>query len=356
MGAGTERLLNIALCVLLGALALFVCVRALLPWLMPFLPALAYAAAAERAVAALTRRGLRRETAAGACLLLTLALLSALFWLAADRALRELGELRARLPELLDAVLATAERWKVSLAALTGSVPPAADAWLTRVGESLRETVAALPASLSGRLLSRLPGAAAGAPGKVLFAVTAVIGAYFASASYPALLHGAAKLLPERHLAALRRLRLEVRRTLGRWLRAQALMLLLVFAALTAAFLLLRVEYALLLALFTALVDALPVLGTGTVLLPWALGALLTGAQGRALGLALTWAAVTVLRSSVQPKLLGDQLGLPPLAALAALYVGWKVWGVWGMLTFPLLAVIGKQVADSGVLCRKQVC
>jgi predicted PurR-regulated permease PerM len=65
---------------------------------------------------------------------------------------------------------------------------------------------------------------------------------------------------------------------------------------------------------------------------------------------------VTVLRSSVQPKLLGDQLGLPPLAALAALYVGWKVWGVWGMLTFPLLAVIGKQVADSGVLCRKQVC
>ena len=190
----------------------------------------------------------------------------------------------------------------------------------------------------------------------VLFAVTAVIGAYFASASYPALLHGAAKLLPERHLAALRRLRLEVRRTLGRWLRAQALMLLLVFAALTAAFLLLRVEYALLLALFTALVDALPVLGTGTVLLPWALGALLTGAQGRALGLALTWAAVTVLRSSVQPKLLGDQLGLPPLAALAALYVGWKVWGVWGMLTFPLLAVIGKQVADSGVLCRKQVC
>jgi predicted PurR-regulated permease PerM len=52
---------------------------------------------------------------------------------------------------------------------------------------------------------------------------------------------------------------------------------------------------------------------------------------GGAIGLALTYAAVTVLRSSIQPKLLGDQLGLPPLAALAALYVGWRVWGiVWG--------------------------
>jgi sporulation integral membrane protein YtvI len=352
MDANTATHLNIAVRLLLGGAALYVGARWLLPWLLPFLLALAFAAAAERAVGALCARGMRRETAAGLCLLLTLALLAVLLWLLLDRALGELRELLARLPGILDAVLETVDRWKAGLHGLSDRIPPGASAWLAHSGEALRESLERLPASLSTRLLTLLSGAAAGAPGAVLFAVTAIIGAYFTSASYPALLHTLAGLLPERYVARARLLRRELRRTLGRWLRAQLLLLLLTFAALAAAFLLLRVDYALLLALLTALIDALPILGTGTVLLPWALYAYLTGGQARAIGLALTYAAVTVLRSSIQPKLLGDQLGLPPLAALAALYVGWRGWGVWGMLTFPLLAVIGKQVADSGIFRR----
>ena len=77
---------------------------------------------------------------------------------------------------------------------------------------------------------------------------------------------------------------------------------------LTAAFLLLRLDYALLLALVTAVIDALPVLGTGTVLLPWAAYSFLTGNVPLGAGLAVTYAAVTVLHQSIQAKLLGDQL------------------------------------------------
>ena len=129
-------------------------------------------------------------------------------------------------------------------------------------------------------------------------------------------------------------------------------MSLIICAVLAGAFLLLRLRYALLLALLTAVVDALPVLGVGTVLLPWALYELLTGQVPLALGLAITYAAVTVLRSAIQAKLLGDQLGLHPLASLAAIYAGWTLGGVMGMLLFPILAICVKQALPGLELYR----
>ena len=110
-------------------------------------------------------------------------------------------------------------------------------------------------------------------------------------------------------------------------------------------------EYHLLLALVTALIDALPVLGTGTVLLPWAVWLLLTGNMPLGVGLVLTYAGVTITHQSIQAKLLGDQLGLHPLATLGAIWLGFRVWGVAGMIVFPLLAVCAQQ-ALSGLTLR----
>ena len=349
MNAKTIRLLNIAVWVALIAAALYVSVRWLLPWLLPFVPALLLAAAIEPAVSYLCRRGVKREVAAGICVLGALALLGGLLWLLLDRAAGEVRALIAHFPAVLDSVSATLEAWKTRLLGLGDRLPPGLDLWLEQSLEALREGLERLPARLSERLLSRLSGAAAGAPGTLLFAVTALIGFYFASASYPSLLHAVARALPERFLARARLMRRDLRRTLGRWLKAQAILLLITFAELIVAFWLLHVNYALVLAFATALIDALPVLGTGTVLLPWALYDLLTGETSRAIGLAVTYAAVTVLRNSIQPKLLGDQLGLHPLLALAAIYAGWKAWGVWGMLVFPIFAITGKQLFDSGL-------
>ena len=59
---------------------------------------------------------------------------------------------------------------------------------------------------------------------------------------------------------------------------------------------------------------------------------------------------VNLVRTSVQAKLLGDQIGLDPLASLIAIYVGWRVWSVWGMLLFPVLLVTLQQLNDKGVL------
>ena len=346
----TSRYLHVAAYALFALAGIYVGFRWLLPWLLPFLLGLAAAAAIEPAVSWLCRRGAKRELAAGICVLAALALLTGLLWLLLHRGADELRALLANLPALLRSVSATLETWKTVLLGMTDRAPPGLSEWLDRAVEGARTSLASLPATLSAHLLGLLSGAAAGAPDTLLFAVTLIIGFYFISASYPALLRGAARLLPDRFLARARIVRRDLRRTMGRWLRAQLILSLITFGALTAAFLLLRIDYALLLALLTALIDALPVLGTGIVLIPWAIYDLLTGATARAIGLAVTYAAVTVLRQSVQAKLLGDQLGLHPLATLVSIYVGWRTCGVWGMLLFPILAITGKQLLDSGVL------
>ncbi len=126
--------------------------------------------------------------------------------------------------------------------------------------------------------------------------------------------------------------------------------MLMCFFQLTVAFLLLRIPSAPALAAMTALIDALPVFGAGVVLLPWALYCLLLGNTRRGLGLLLSWGLTMLVRSCTQAKLLGDQIGLDPLASLMSVYVGWRVCGVWGMLLFPLLLMLLIRLNERGVL------
>ena len=141
-----------------------------------------------------------------------------------------------------------------------------------------------------------------------------------------------------------------LREALGGWLKAQGLLMLITFGELAAGFLLLRVELSLLLAGLVALVDALPVFGTGTVLLPWAVLALLGGDVRMSVGLLVLYSVISLVRSLLEPRLVGARVGLPPLAALVCMYVGFQALGVLGMLLAPLAAVLARQLWDSGLL------
>lgn len=351
MRLSSFRLANAALTLLCAAAATYAAVRWVLPWAAPFVLAFALAALLEPAVLRLCRRRFPRPLAAGLCLITVLGAAAGLLWLLLRRLFAELSELVRSAPGIARTLSEALERWEASLRGLLARAPESFGAWLEQALSGAEEALLRLPGELSQRALRLVPAMASAAPAALLFTVTAMVGAYFVSAGYPELLHRAARCLPERFLCRARLLRRELRRTLGRWLRAQGILLGITFAVLTAAFALLRVDYAMLLALLTAAIDALPVLGAGTVLLPWAAWTALTGNVPLGVGLALTWGAVTVLHQSIQAKLLGDQLGLHPLWMLAAIWLGFRVWGVGGMLLTPLLAVCAKQ-ALAGVHVR----
>ena len=156
--------------------------------------------------------------------------------------------------------------------------------------------------------------------------------------------------LPVQRLETARGVKANLFSTLGKWLRAELTLLLITFAQLLLGFFLLHEPYALLLAFVICLIDALPVLGTGTVLLPWAIGCFLLDNIPRGIALVALYTLITLVRSIMEPRIMASQVGLPPLVALVALYVGFCVMGVGGMLLFPVALLFIKQLHDGGYL------
>jgi len=206
----------------------------------------------------------------------------------------------------------------------------------------LQQVLSTLTTQLAGgvaALLRRLPGV-------VFFLLVGVISCFYFAVEYERVRGVLLRCLPRRFAARFPAWRQRVSEGLKRCLRAYFLLFLLTLIELFLGFFLLRVEYPFLIALLGAALDILPVLGVGTLLLPWSLLALITGNVGRGVGLLVLYAVITVIRQIAEPHLVGKSLGLHPLLMLIAFYVGLKLFGFAGILVGPVLAVLGKTVFE----------
>lgn len=154
--------------------------------------------------------------------------------------------------------------------------------------------------------------------------------------------------LSEKQAAFAHELKREFFDTVLSVLRAYAILLAMTFTELAVGFTVLGLPYALLSALMIALVDILPVFGTGTVLVPWGLGAIFTGNTKLGLCILALYGIITVIRQAAEPKILGSSVGMHPLATLFAMYIGLKLCGIWGLFLFPIGAVILKNLNENG--------
>jgi len=313
---------------------------------LPFLLGGLIALAAEPAVA-LAAKKLPRGLSAGLGVTATLLGAVGIVSLLGALAVRELGQLADAVPDIQQ----TAQQ---GLALLQDQLLTMADRAPEGIRSLLQKTVLQTfegsPALLE-RAALRLPGLVSGLlsklPGGALGIGTGVLAGYMLSARLPRIKAWLAQKLPrswhEKTLPALRRLR----HALWGWIKAQAKLCGVTFLIVTAGFLLLRVPFAPLWAALVALVDAVPVLGTGTVLLPWALAELLQGNTLRFLGLVGTYGAALLTRTVLEPRLVGKHLGLDPLITLVCFYLGFKFWGLPGMLLTPMLAAAAVNVTSA---------
>lgn len=342
-----ERLLYAAV----WAVGAWLLLTVALPWLLPFLLGLSLAWLLERPVVFLMERlRLPRWGAAAVCTGALGTGLCALLGLLAWRLGYEAAVLLGRLPVLLSGLPSLGSQLEKWAYRFLIAAPVGLQDFLRSAMESLVEQSISLPNRLYDVLEGAVTGAVRALPDALLFLLTTVLAAYFSSASRPALLAFLRRQLPRPWLPKVAAARRLMKGTLGCWLRAQGLLMLITFGELFLGLLLLRVDLAFLVAALAAAVDALPVLGSGTVLLPWAAFTLLTGDWTQALGLGVLYAVVTVVRSLLEPKLVGERLGLPPLAALLAMYVGFQAFGVAGMVLAPLGAVLLKALHDCGLV------
>lgn len=330
-----KKLLGLA-ALLLG---LWAAIEYLLPLSLPFLLGALLAVSAEPLVA-LTGRHLKlpRSLASGVGVTLTLVLFVALVSLLGAFALRELVALARDMPDIRQTAAAGTQQLESFLVGLSHKTPKSIQPALTGTVEAAFDDTSALMEKLSYRATDAVTGTLSRVPKLVLTLATGILAGFMISGRLPKLKASIRSHIPQswrdRYIPALRNMKTAL---LG-WLKAQLKLAAVTWAIVGAGFFLLKIPYGILWAALVALIDAVPVLGTGTILVPWALVEFLQGDMTRGISLLVIYGLALTVRTVLEPRLVGKHLGLDPLWTLAAFYTGFMLWGVGGMLFAPVLA------------------
>lgn len=243
------------------------------------------------------------------------------------------------------------------------------DKWLAYLPQQTQETIW----GLSDRLLAwleelvyslapRTTSAVRSISSFVLAFLFFLIAWFFTAADYPHLRQLAHQRLP----ASVRRIAHQGKSAFGAafggYVKAEVLVSLGVTAILLVGFLLMGQPYWVLLAVVLGILDFIPIIGSGTVMVPWGIALLALGHWERGLAMLAVWGVVCLFRRMVEPKIVGDQTGLHPLLSLFAIYVGMKIGGVLAMILAPVLLLMLRNLwragmfhataADLAMVCR----
>lgn len=230
--------------------------------------------------------------------------------------------------------------------------------------DSAQSSASALSGLLSGNFklswvttpISSLLSTAKQIPSVLIAVVITLVASCFMTTEYPKVMAFIRLQFPEHRRNDIDRAKVLLKSSLGKMGKAYALIMLVTFIEMSVGLTVLRLigvfqsNYIIMIAVVTAIIDIVPVLGTGTVLIPWAVYSFITGSFGLGIGLIVIYAAITVIRQVIEPKLVAGQLGLSPIVTIAALYFGLKIFGVLGMLITPILVIMLKLLNDEGII------
>ena len=199
------------------------------------------------------------------------------------------------------------------------------------VGELISELVSRL-----GGLLASL---ASSLPRLFLFILVTLLSLVYFSLDYDRITAFLRAILPDRVTSVIVRLRDSFTLVIKKYVLSYSLILLITYATLLVGLWLMGVSHAPVIALFIALLDILPVIGVGTVLIPWGIYSLAIGNRLLGIGLLLLFIVNTVIRQTAEPRIVGKSLNLHPLLTLMMIYIGYALFGIVGILLLPVIAV-----------------
>lgn len=312
--------------------------------LLPFLIAGAVAEGVHGPVDRLTARTrLPRRVVSALVVTGALAVVGVLLW----GAIYGLTAAAQAAVERLPGWMESAEKGLAALRTATGAIGERLPAPLAG---ALEEAPSTLARTLTGAATGFLTGMAGRLPERLLTATVTVIACYIVSADYHKLARFLRQVIKPAVFDRICAVRRVVLSKLGPLARGYGILLLLTFAELAVGLALLGVEGAVGKAALIAAVDLMPVLGTGTVLIPWAAIALLQGQTGMGAGLLGLYAAVTLVRNFVEPRVIGAQIRLSPLFVLICMFTGYRLFGFQGLVLAPFVASVGKELVEQGAV------
>ena len=323
--------------------------RPLLALCAPFTFALAAAALLNPLIKALQRAlGWSRQLVSAALLLLLFALVGGGLALLAYAAVGQAVSLVQNWSGLLDSLQAALDQLESLFAQLLALAPPQLTQLAENAGGQLFQWLYQVVPDALASLGLEAGERAMGLPSFLMALVIFIMATFLLTADYPYLRSRAVQHMDEGLLRFLSQVRATALGAFGGYLKAEFLLSVGVFFILLAGFFLMGQPYGLLLSLGLAVMDFIPVIGAGTVMVPWAFVALFTRDFSNAAWLMGIWGVIALFRRVMEPKFVGDQTGLSPILSLVSIYVGMKLAGVLGMILGPVALLILLNLAGMG--------
>ncbi len=313
--------------------------------LLPFVLAFFVAWGLSKPVSfAAERLHIRRKLAAVVTVALFYCALAALLYLLGNRIVHLLGgvyeDITRFVSETMAPMVRTFSRWTEHVAAdiLTGET----------AGNTA--PVGKMVASVSERVFDGVSDVASYLPGVCMNVLLMVIATVFMELDFPEIVRFLKRQIPGRWQKTVCDVREYLIGTMRRCARSYCVIMLITFSELSLGFLLLRIDGAFAVAAVIAVLDILPVLGTGTVLIPWAVIALASGDLRMGIGILILYLVITVVRNVAEPRLVGRQMGLSPVVMLPCMILGLRFFGIVGLFVLPFAVSLAKSLNDRGVL------
>ncbi|MBQ6998424.1 MAG: sporulation integral membrane protein YtvI [Clostridia bacterium] len=220
------------------------------------------------------------------------------------------------------------------------TMPASMQEFIVMVTNNLRGNIYNILEPATQAVISAAARVGKALPNIFIFAIVMLLSTYFMCDDRDRIRSFLKGIVPKSTLRRAVYIKNDLIKACGGYLKAQGILMCITFIVMLIGLTIIGVESAALVAFVIAVIDVIPVLGTGTVLIPWAVISLITGKYFFAIGLIIIYAIAFLIRHLSEPKIVSQQIGLHPLITLFAVYIGLKTIGVFGMVLGPIVAII----------------
>lgn len=314
-------------------LVLFLLVPKLLGFFLPFVIGWVVAMIANPLVRFLERKvKILRKHSSAIIIVVVIGAIVGIIYLLISMLIRESKQLATDLPTILEQLGIQVTRLSFKLRELGSDMPEPVQKFINNILDSINRRLMEFEPNEELFTFSVASNLAQNIAEFFLTFIITILSAYFFIVKRDEITTGIKNLLPSSVVEGWHFIYENFTKAVGGYFKAQFKIMLVLSIIMFIGFEILGVSYSFLLALGIAILDFLPVFGTGAVLWPWALLDMLSGNYFRAIGLMVMYLICQVLKQILQPKMVGDSIGISPLSTLFFLYIGYRLYGVIGMI------------------------
>ncbi|MCM1118038.1 MAG: sporulation integral membrane protein YtvI [bacterium] len=322
----------------------------LLIWFMPFVMAGIISMIASPLVRFFEEKiKLKRKVGSAFVIIVVIALVVLVLYLVGAKLIEEGIGLLGALPEMWDSMKADLASVGESLNGIYEKLPEDTQATIANLGDQVGQFMAGLFERIGTPTITAAGNFARQLPSVLIGIIMCLLASYFFVADRYQIGGWIRKYTPASIMSRYDMVRRSIFKSVGGYFKAQLKIEIWMYLLLVIGLTILRVDYALLIAVGIAFLDLLPFFGTGTVMVPWAVIKIFSGDYKMAVGLLIIWGGGQLARQIIQPKIVGDSIGVAPIPTLFLLYIGYKLGGVIGMIIAVPLGMLLSTMYQEGV-------